>query len=165
MSRKVKPRIHSMKKSSRKILKSALSGYAIVGLFLLLAAISTWEYKTRGYISPRGYRIYGEEAKTITWLITMVSLGALIFMTTLLFIRLRNRRQRENYLKELAEQPDTLICPHCCEPFLAVQTTEPISCPKCGHTDIEELEGFFDRHPERRAKCPSAHILERRQHA
>jgi len=152
-----------MKKSSKKILKSILSGYAIVGLLLLVAAMSAWEYKTQGYISVKGYRIYGEEARTTAWLISMVSLGALIFMTTLSFINLRNRRERESYLKELAEQPNTLICPHCCEPFLAVQTLEPISCPKCGRTDIEELEGYFDRYPERRAKCPSAYILERGQ--
>jgi hypothetical protein len=126
----------------------------------------TWEYKTKGYISYKGgYHIYGEEARTTVWLLSMVSLGALMFMTAISFIRLRSRRQRESYLKELAKQPDTLICPHCCEPFLGVQAVESASCPKCGRTDVEELEGFFDRHPERRAKCPNAHILERDRHA
>jgi hypothetical protein len=150
-----------MKKGSRKILKSVLEIYAFVALVLFVALMAGWEYRSHGFISHWGYRIYGEEARTTVWLLMTVSIGGLVYYTTYFIIVLRNRRKRESYLKELAKRPDTLICPHCCEPFLGTQTGESTSCPKCGRTEIEELEGFFDRHPARRAKCPNAHILER----
>ena len=143
-----------MNKGSRKILKSVLEIYAFIALVLFVALMIGWEYRSHGFISHWGYRIYGEEARTTFWLLLALSIGGLVYYTTYFIIRLRNRLQRESYLKELAKRPDTLICPHCYEPFLGTQTGEPLSCPKCGRTDIEELDGFYDRHPERRDECP-----------
>ena len=121
---------------------------------LLFMAMGLWEYETRGYVSVYGHTFYGADARIVAWLPFLGSLGFLVFYTLLLLLRLRTRAERERYAKEIPDEPAKMICVRCCEPFF-VSAEEPASCPKCRSTEIEELSGFFERHPDKRANCPS----------
>ncbi len=147
-----------MNKASKKVLKSLFSTYGPAGLLLLMALLSAWEYKTKGFISAKGYRFYGEEGRTIAWLTLLVASGGFIYYTILSFIKLRNAQARKQYVTEIDEEPKYLICLRCCKPFLNEQTGKNPSCPLCKGTEIEELSGFFERHPEKKAKCPSIEL-------
>jgi hypothetical protein len=87
-----------MKKATKRILKALAGTYLTVGLLLAMATSMVWEYNSQGYISIRGYHVYGEEARTTSWLVFMVSLGTLAYYTILSFIHLSTRRERERYL-------------------------------------------------------------------
>jgi hypothetical protein len=48
--------------------------------------------------------------------------------------------------KDFSITPETLICPMCGTPYGIDQLDNKL-CPIC-KIELEELEGFFDRHPE-----------------
>ncbi len=47
---------------------------------------------------------------------------------------------------DFGNAPETVICLQCREPFLFSKVND-FKCPKCGG-ELENLEGFYDRHPE-----------------
>jgi hypothetical protein len=81
-------------------------------------------------------------------------LGVFVYYTSLLLLRVRNKEERELYSKTLPDEPRRLICLRCSEPFFAEPDENLPLCPKCGSSEIEELSGFFERHPDRKTEGP-----------
>lgn len=50
---------------------------------------------------------------------------------------------------DYGNEPGTVVCLNCHEPFL-FDLLKVYKCPKCGGI-LENLEGFYERHPELRA--------------
>jgi hypothetical protein len=144
---------------NRQILKSLLFVYSWVLLFFFGAALSVWEYKRWGYIVAKGYPFYGEEARTMILFTVVASVMAFVWCSYWTIRKLRNPEERQRYLEGI-RRSKFFICPRCCEPFRPLASEqEPTCCPKCGGTDVEELSGFFKRHPEKKGQCPRKEVL------
>lgn len=139
-----------MDKATKKILKAARRNYSFLIMIFFIMAMNVWEYETKGYTWVYSHRFFGEDARTITWLPFLFSLGFLIYYTLILFMRTGTKEERKRYANRLPEDPRNLICVQCCEVIVAESYEQIFSCPYCGSTEIEQLQGFFERHPDKK---------------
>ncbi|MDH4230689.1 MAG: hypothetical protein OEW04_01515 [Nitrospirota bacterium] len=103
-------------------------------------------------LTRRGIReMYTEATQRLAVIIGIVGvLVVLIYswykMFRIFFMIINNKDY--DALPDGIEIPHTAICLNCREPF-AGRTLASMICPKCGGT-LENLYGFYDRHPELR---------------
>ena len=107
-------------------------------LFLLLGSSLTL-YGTltiiqRGYYSSR-FKFYIDFGRYHYLFGILIAVVGIFFMYTSL-IR-KNKHAKEKYL----------ICPQCKVSFKQKKDVKNPRCPHCS-VDLEDLEGFYDRHPE-----------------
>jgi len=58
--------------------------------------------------------------------------------------------RKSGYLRPSAINPEFVICGACDTPYRGIEVVN-LLCPKCG-TRVEDLEGYYDRHPDPRQK-------------
>ena len=69
-----------------------------------------------------------------------IPFGSAIIVIGIIFIWLALRKKAKDY------EDKVLICPKCKEPFNKKDVPGE-RCPRC-NVNLEEIEGFYDRHPE-----------------
>jgi len=105
-----------------------LVGFALTGLGVLVIVRGGF-YHLGHFVDFSGYHIpFG---------ITIFTLGVFFLFTAF--------RRKTRDLKDMA-----LICPKCKESFIKEDIPQQ-RCPKC-EVELEDLEGFYERHPELKAR-------------
>ena len=133
---------------NKKILKSVFVNYSGVGLVLAVSMLMLWEYNTKGYVSVKYHKFYGEQAKEIAWLTLFASLSMFIYFTLSTIKNLKKKSARDEYFNQIIESQD-LICADCL--YVAKHKgAGEVTCPNCGSDNVEELSGFFKRYPEKK---------------
>lgn len=113
-------------------------------VFLLLG-IALSLLGTNMFLQPRYYNpIYRLELDftgyNVPFGILLIVVGVFFILTTLW-----NKTEAGK-----AEPPQLLICPKCQKVQTSVES-ETLKCATCG-IELEDLEGFYDRHPELKDK-------------
>lgn len=78
--------------------------------------------------------------------------GGLIFLGTF-FILSSFRKKAIEAEKKAKDEKRVLMCPKCIKPFFK-KDYEDLKCPDC-QAALEELSGFYERHPELKDKATS----------
>lgn len=102
------------------------AGIGVFGIFLVIGI----QFSFRGTIIN-----FGEANVLVGWIFIIIGIGIFV-------IALRKKA------KEFEDK--FLICPECKKPFDKKDVPNG-RCPKCG-VELEDLERFYDRHPELRAR-------------
>lgn len=76
--------------------------------------------------------------------------GGTIFVLGCLFIGASLRKGAIEYEKRRRENERVYMCPKCSRPFVK-KDVPTLKCPDCGSA-LENLSGFYERHPELKDK-------------
>jgi hypothetical protein len=132
------------------VLKSLLRELILPGCVTLIAILFYREYERTGGLSPYGdLTVYGNDARiAIVAVILMAGLYNAYFVLKVATL-IMNPKKRQEYASNLSGVK-YWICAACCRTFRKKEARR--MCPLCHSTDIERLSGYFERHPERKAK-------------
>lgn len=132
-----------MKKYLLETLIFGLLSLLSIGLLVSITIINPLPYDMTW--DAKNYQYHGDEARGCVWLILFASSVYLVYIAVLSLIRLRNPN---------LDQSRHHVCQDCGEPFSIKHSRKPLVCPKCGGRKIEELNGFFERHPDKKIEYP-----------
>ena len=110
-----------------------------VGLLVFITFVNPLTFDMALHFKNHQY--FGGEARAIGWLTLLVSSCCLVYLAILSFVRLK---------KPSYGDPKYRICQDCGEPLIVRHIKKSLICPKCGSGKIEELDGFYERHPDKR---------------
>ena len=141
---------------SSKLFKSVLINFLFIGLCLFIGLILLHEYKSTGCIRVKYLDICGEDAKTTSHLILLVTFSALGYFVFLVIRTFANPEKRRYYTTKTGKKT-YFICSKCQE-IVEAENSDGLSCPKCNNTKMEELSGFYKRHPDKVEEIPHQYL-------
>lgn len=119
------------------------SWYAMGCLFLLGTVSEIHSYRVSGKIVIRSVVLTGSDAISYIVALAIVTVGAISYAT---FIAIYGIRYFKSPHPANELTPENWICIKCKDTFPGY-SIKGKACPHCGGT-LEDLEGFFARHPE-----------------
>jgi rubredoxin len=126
--------------------RTVITFLLLSGLFLLVALVMLHEYKSTGGVTFRLIHFQGDDALNpiigffILMLITL-AYASFVGLYGIWFFKsaIENKEQL---------LPENWVCTKCGNTFPG-DAAKDKKCPTCAGT-LEDLDGYFDRHPERR---------------
>jgi len=99
-------------------------------------------------ISPTFYSSYFHRNLDFTEVKWPLGIGLIVLGS--LFVWSSFRKKAIEAEEKAKDEKTVLMCPKCVKPFYK-KDCPTLHCPDCG-TPVEQLEGFYDRHPELKNK-------------
>jgi intracellular septation protein A len=131
--------------SSKKRFFTTVGKWYLITLVILIPNVTMYnKFKQSGYIMIRTVVVNGNDA--------LYFIGSSFFVCLITFIYASFIGMyglwyfKTSSAKKVDLTPENWICIKCRTTF-AGYSVNNCSCPKCGH-DLEDLEGFYERHPQ-----------------
>ncbi len=133
---------YSIKSMKRTLVSGYLISFLAIGIWLMF-----WlELKQHGYFTVKGISYSGMEIIVPFYgvlICSIIALGSTLYLTIYGFVLVKM-----NILRDLAEK---YICSEC-ESTFERATVGLAICKKCGGP-LEDLDGFYIRHPEKKVNA------------